>query len=260
MFAKFIKALRLKRNLTQDYLAKELDISRPTYLLTEKGERELTVSEAQQLASIFNLSLPDFLNKNDVSIDVSIIKEKKPPIKSELIRISIPQQSIEKFKQVLLYILKKVGGKPNIGMTSLYKILYFIDFDYYEKHEEQLMGLVYLKNHYGPTPLKFDDLINELIQKHQIEKINSRYYKYPQVKYLIDPKIEPDLSLLNGQEINHIDEELQRFSDLTASELTNISHKDVPWITASDNKPIDYEAVFYRTEETSVRNYDSGRN
>lgn len=260
MFAKFIKQLRLKRNFTQDYLAKELKISRPTYLQIEKGVRDLTVVEAQKLASIFNLSLADFLNKNDVSIAVSITKEKKSPRKSEPIRISIPQQSLDKFKQVLLYILKKVGGKPNIGMTSLYKILYFIDFDYYEKHEEQLMGLVYLKNHYGPTPLKFDDLINEMIQKHQIEKINSRYYKYPQVKYLIDPKIEPDLSLLSGQEINHIDEELQRLSDLTASDLTNISHKDVPWITANDNKPIDYEAVFYRTDETSVRDYGNGRN
>jgi len=31
-------------------------------------------------------------------------------------------------------------------MTVLYKILYFIDFDYYEKYEEQLMGALYIKN------------------------------------------------------------------------------------------------------------------
>jgi len=48
----------------------------------------------------------------------------------------IDDDEIEKFKEVLLYILGKVGSKPNIGQTVLYKLLYFIDFNYYEKYEE----------------------------------------------------------------------------------------------------------------------------
>ena len=38
--------------------------------------------------------------------------------------------------------------------------------------------------------------------------------------------------------------------------LSQYSHEDVPWISAEDGKPIEYEAVFYRTPKTSVRNYD----
>lgn len=263
MIGDFIKELRLKNDLTQDYLSKKLNISRPTYLQIEKGDRELTVAEAEKLAAIFNLSLDDFLSQKEVNIKVKIEPTQKLPSKdkekNETIRISIPQQKVDKFKQILLYILKKVGGKPNIGMTALYKLLYFIDFDYYEKYEEQLMGLVYLKNHYGPTPLIFDNLIKDLTEKSQVEIVkNSKFYQYPQIKYLINPKVEPDLSILNGQEINHINEELQRLADLTANDLTALSHKDVPWITAQKGKPIDYEAVFYRSDETSVRDYDSG--
>ena len=256
MLSEFIQKLRKKFNFTQEYLAAELKISRPTYIQIERGEREITITEAKKLASIFNIPLENFLKEQEFSIIVNIEKDEKQLVKkSGEIRISVPQKKVDKFRQILLYILKKVGGKPNIGMTALYKLLYFIDFDYYEKYEDQLMGLVYLKNHHGPTPLFFEKLIEEMIKKGEVEKIKSKFYEFPQTKYLINPTVEPDLSILNGQEKEHIDQELQRLSDLTASDLTNLAHDDVPWISAENGKPLDYESVFYRTEKTSVRNY-----
>ena len=118
------------------------------------------------------------------------------------------------------------------------------------------MGLVFLKNHHGPTPLLFENLIKDMVKNNEIEIINSKFYQYPQTKYLANPNIEPDLSVLNGQEQEHIDWELQRLSDLTAKELSDKSHKDVPWISAKEGKPIEFESVFYRTQETSVRKYN----
>ena len=38
----------------------------------------------------------------------------------------------KKLKNVILYILEKCAGKPNVGETVLYKLLYFIDFDNFE--------------------------------------------------------------------------------------------------------------------------------
>jgi hypothetical protein len=34
--------------------------------------------------------------------------------------------------------------------------LYFIDLDYYEKYEEQIMGLKYMKTPVGPVPFGFE--------------------------------------------------------------------------------------------------------
>ena len=259
MFSRFIQQLRKKHDLTQEFLASKLGISRPTYVQIERGERDLTISEARKLANIFGIGFEDFLQEKEESKTVVEIKrKKKQPVKEKNeIRISIPQERIDKFKEILLYILKKVGGKPNIGMTALYKLLYFIDFDYYEKYEDQLMGLIYLKNHHGPTPLLFKDLINDMVKSGDLEIIKSKFYQYPQVKYLVNPEAEPDLSILNGQEKEHIDWELQRLSNLTANQLTDLSHKDVPWISAENGKQLNYESVFYRTSETSVRDYDN---
>lgn len=255
MYAQFIQKLRKTKGLTQEGLAEFLGISRPTYVQIEQGERDITVTEAKKLASMFELSFEDFLQQHDPKVNVEITKS-KPKAKKEELRISIPQERYDKFKQVLLYILKKIGGKPNIGMTALYKILYFIDFDYYEKYEEQLMGLRYIKNHFGPTPKKiFTKLIEELVEKKVIQVIKTKFH-YEQTRYiLIDQSIEPNLTIINGQEKEHIDKELERLSDLSASQLSILSHKDVPWIAAQEDRELDYEAVFYRTADTSVRDY-----
>lgn len=256
MISKYIQVQRKKRNLSQEFVASALQLSRPTYVQIEQGKRDLTISEAKKLANVFDISFESLLNeKTDAKAVVKIVNKTKRTQKTE-IRISVPQKRADKFQEVLLYILKKVGGKSNVGMTVLYKLLYFIDFDYYEKYEDQLMGLVYQKNHFGPTPLMFDWLIEDLVNKGKVEIIESKFHQFPQTKYLVNPEVEPDLSILNGQELEHIDWELNRLSDLTATQLSNFSHKDVPWLSAEDGKMLEYESVFYRTTDTSVREYD----
>ncbi len=169
------------------------------------------------------------------------------------IRINIPQVNIDKFKEVLLYILNKVGAKPNIGETVLYKLLYFIDFDFYEKYEEHLIGARYIKNRYGPTPIEFSKIISIMEKNGEIVKVNSDYFSYPQTKYL--PLREPDLSKLKPHEVELIDNVLNKLSDMNATQISDYSHKDVPWMVAEDGEPIEYESVFYRTPDYSVRRY-----
>jgi len=228
-----IKELRKKFGMSQDELARRLNISRPTLINLEKGERPLKLNELDKIKEIFG-----------------VIKEHESEEKSD-VRIDIPQKKLDKFKQVLLYILEKVGGKPNVGLTVLYKLLYFIDFDYYEKYEEQLMGLTYIKNHHGPTPKEFIKVIEEMKTKKEIEEVKSLYFTYEQRKYL--PHITADLSQLNGRELEMIDSVLSRLSDKSAKELSEYSHADVPWITHEEGESISYESVFYRNDPYSVR-------
>lgn len=251
---KKLKLLREESHFSQEQLAGELGISRPTYMQIEKGERELTISEAKKLASIFSLSLESFLDNKisatkEVVIESGIKNEKESDI-----RIVMPRVNVKKFKEVVLYVLGKVGAKPNIGETALYKLLYFIDFDFYEKFEEQLTGARYIKNHYGPTPIEFKKIIESMEEKKEIERVKSSYFQYEQKKYL--PHREPDLKSLSAQEIKHIDEVLARLSDKNANELSDYSHSDIPWKVHKSGEIISYESVFYRDQEHSVRNYE----
>lgn len=257
MIGEFIQKLREKNQLSQEFIAIKLGLSRPTYIAIEKGQRDITINEAKSIAELFNISWEELINERESSNNVIIKKSKdtNSEIRESNLRISIPQKNFEKFREVLLYVLSKVGAKPNVGETVIYKLLYFIDFDYYEKYEEQLIGATYLKNHFGPTPVEFKKLVDDMIKIGELEIVKSKYFQHEQKKYLAVRL--PDLSkLINAQELQHINDVLSRLSDKNATELSDYSHQDVPWIVTAEGKPIDYESVFYRTPKTSVRNYE----
>jgi transcriptional regulator with XRE-family HTH domain/uncharacterized phage-associated protein len=254
MLAKFIREQRKKHGMTQEYLASELGISRPTYLQIERGERDLTVTEAKKLAAIFGMPLENFLAEKVSRHSVTLEQKKDTAGKSNDLQIRVTEKNLEKFKQVLLYVLGKVGSKPNVGETVLHKLLYFIDFDYYEKFEENLMGATYIKNQHGPTTVELASIVSNMQKNGELEPVKSKYFKYDQKKYL--PLKRPNLAVLSAREIEHIDEVLARLSDKNAREIEDYSHEDIPWKAAKEGKPLSYESVFYRDEKYSVRNYD----
>jgi transcriptional regulator with XRE-family HTH domain len=246
-----IKGLREETGFSQDKLAELLGLLRPTISQIELGKRKVSAEELVKLSKIFNLPVEAML---DLRKEPEVVlrearkrKELKPPI-----RINVPQRNLEKFKEVLIYILNKVGAKPNVGETVIYKLLYFIDFDYYEKYEEQLVGATYLKNRFGPTPAEFKKIIDQMKGK-EIEKVESSYFAHPQTKYL--PLRKPDLSKLKASEIEVIDSVLSRLSDMNATQISEYSHNDIPWLTTEEGKVIEYETVFYRIPPYSVREY-----
>ena len=249
-----VKKLRAQKGISQQELAKILRVSRPTVSQIESGERKISADELVKLAKIFNISVEGLL---DFKKEPKVILEESKKRKSlkEQIRVNVPQKNLEKFREVLLYILNKIGSKPNIGETVIYKLLYFIDFDFYEKYEEQLIGATYLKNNYGPTPAEFTEIVNKMIEEREIEKIKSEYFTYPQVKYL--PLRKPDLSKFKANEVEVIDQVLDKLSDMNAVQISEYSHNDVPWLVAEDKECIEYESVFYRKSPYSVREYSS---
>lgn len=249
-----IKKLRTKLGYSQEEFAKLIGVkNRTTISQIENGDRKISVEEIKKIAEKLNTSI-DYLLGMEKNIEINL--EDKPILKKikHEIRIDVPQKNLAKFKEVLLYILSKTAGKPNVGETVIYKLLYFIDFDYYEKYEEQLIGATYIKNHYGPTPKEFIKIIDKMIKDNELIKVADKHFKYPQTKYL--PLRKPNLDVISTKEKELIDDVLIRLSDKNAKELSNYSHGDMPWLSHKNGEIISYESVFYRDEKYSVRNYD----
>lgn len=249
-----IRQFRVKADLSQEQVAKKLGLNRVSYTQLEQGNRKVLADELVEIAKVFNTT-PDVLLGVRKEREFKVNLEEKPKNKKELeMRISVPQKNAEKIRQVLLYVLGKVGFQSNVGETVLYKLLYFIDFDYYEKFEEQLMGCTYIKNHHGPTPVEFKKIVDRMEENHEIRKETMEYFGHSQKKYL--PLKEADLNLLTGREVQHIDLVIARLGRMNATEISAYSHGDIPWIATPEGKAIDYEAVFYRQSPYSVRSYD----
>ena len=156
---------------------------------------------------------------------------------------------IEKFEQVFLYVLNEVGSKSNIGETVLHKLMYFIDFDYYEKYKKSLTGIEYKKNLQGLT---FDhSLLKQMEDKNFIQCVRETVGRYEQKKYIALKNAE--LTNFSAIEIKHIDKTLAQHSDKTATQIKEYSYGDVPWVITNDRETIPYESVFYRSDLYSVK-------
>lgn len=233
-----LKILRKQFGMSQDALAQRAGLSRSTIVKIENGVREVTHPEIQTFREIFQLA-------NQIG-DAHIAPDEK---------ITIPQKNVEKFKEVFLYILEKTAGKSNVGLTVLYKLLYFTDFDYFEKYEEQMMGLTYLKYERGPVPKEFPAILEDMKESRDIEEHKSKHYDFEQKKYI--PLRRADLSKISAQEIQMIDSVLGRYSDLSARDISSLSHEDMPWAaTPRNGDAIKYEFVSYRNEKFSVSEYE----
>ena len=249
---KRIAELRKIKGLSQEDLAKSVKISRPSLAQIELGNRSIDIMELQELSIALGFSLDDFVSKDfDVNQEVELKTKAKDAKQQE--RISVSTMHIEKFKNVLIYILEKCAGKPNVGETVLYKLLYFTDFNYYELYEEHLTGARYRKLPYGPIPQKLDTIINQMIESSHLQRIKTDYHGYPQTRYL--PLIKPDLTQLKASEKEIIDKVIEQMSDWSASTISNYSHKDMPWLASKEGEDINYELAFYREAPYSVRNY-----
>lgn len=235
----WIQNKRKASGFSQSEVAQSLGISRPTYIKLEQGITKPTEQQKDTLANLFDVS-SDTLHKN---ISEIVVKDD--------IRVrEVPKESVSKFEQVLLYVVSKVGNRPNIGQTAIYKLLYFIDFDYYEKNQEYLMGATYIKNTHGPSPVSFAKIARNLEKQGKLVEVNSKYFGFDQKKYLVTA--EPNLSSLSAQELKHIDNELERLASKSARELSDLSHIDTPWRVAKERQVLNYRHVFYRPDETSV--------
>lgn len=246
-----ITKLRKMKGLSQVDLAKSVKISRPSLAQIELGNRSVDIHELQNLSLILEFSLDDFMSKDFKAYqDVEDIEGKKTKQEE---RISVPILQVSKFKNVLLYILERCAGKPNVGETVLYKLLYFSDFNYYELYEEHLTGAKYKKLPFGPVPQKLDAIIGQMIEKGQLQRVKTNYHGYPQIRYL--PLEKADLTALRASEKEIIDKVIEQMSDWSAASISNYSHKDMPWLASKEGEEINYELVFYRDAPFSVRNY-----
>ncbi|NGX36547.1 MAG: hypothetical protein K1000chlam1_01393 [Candidatus Anoxychlamydiales bacterium] len=249
-FGEKIKLLREAKGWRQDELAQKVGINRETLSNIENNHRQIKADELSRFADVLGVSSDQLLGR--IPLDEVNLEKLYPSDKTkEAMRISVPAKNVQKFREVLLYILNKIGAKSNVGETVLYKLLYFIDFDFYEKYEEQLIGATYKKNTYGPTPIEFESIVNEMIADKEIEKIKSEYFQREQKKYL--PLRNSCLDCLSAKELKLIDEVLNRLADKNAAQISEYSHGDIPWKVTEDMEVIDYETVFYRTPEYSVR-------
>lgn len=160
----------------------------------------------------------------------------------------------EKFKKLLHYIIHKCGLNSNVGKTVIYKLLYFSDFNYFELYEKPLTNEIYRRLPHGPAPTHFDIAVDELIKEEKIS-VNPKPLFLDRLQYRYTSLKEPEIDF-TSQELEVIDDVIEKLSPMNATQISEYSHGDMPWRAAEDYELMKYSFVFYRDPKYRVREYD----
>ncbi|MCK4745283.1 DUF4065 domain-containing protein [Candidatus Parcubacteria bacterium] len=241
-----IKKLRNEFSFSQEEFAQKIGLSRVAVSQLEIGRRGLSTLELVKISEVFGVSV-DFLLLDNEN------KENSYSARTESKKFTINK---DKLKNTILYILEKCGGKPNVGETVLYKLLYFIDFDSYELYGKPVTGINYVKLQFGPVPRakEYNPIIKLMINSGKLKIITQNYHGMIQKRYIALK--ESDKSLLSEQEKNIINEIILKYSDMSAKSIENFVHGDAPWKQCANQKIINYNFVFDRIPPYSHRNYN----
>lgn len=118
-FSEKLKEMRIKLNLSQQEVSNGIGISRTALSQIELGERKISVDELERFSQFYETPVEDFFT-----------------ITSNETKAISPKDPSYVIKQIILYIAKKLETKDSFGETLLNKLLYFIDFNHYERTGE----------------------------------------------------------------------------------------------------------------------------
>ena len=160
----------------------------------------------------------------------------------------------KKYRNAILYLCLKLGGEVR-GKKKLAKLLYFADFDLYEKRQQSLTGDVYKAFPMGPLPSALEQITKEMAKQKllTVENIKERDdYNYNATE-VYRSLAKPDTSVFDREEKQMLDRIVSKYGQLNGKQLEELSHAEAPFIGTELRKEISYELAFYRG--TELRNF-----
>lgn len=151
----------------------------------------------------------------------------------------------KKYQNAVLYLCKKLKGEVR-GKKKLAKLLYFVDFDFYEKTQKSITGDTYKALPMGPFPDKLEKITMDMAKNKllAIDKVEEREGYNPTEVYR--SLVEPDVSVFDSEEKKMLDRVILKYGHLTGKQLEDLSHAEAPFIGTAQSQAIPYEFAFYR--------------
>jgi len=137
------------------------------------------------------------------------------------------------------------------GKKKLAKLLYFADFDFYEKYEKAITDDIYKALPMGPFPSSLDEVTTAMVDEQQIsiEHVAEREGYNPTEVYTC--LVEPKDSALDDDEKKMLDRIVTKYGHLSGKQLQELSHAEAPYIATELKHEIPYELAFYRGTDFS---------
>ncbi len=157
----------------------------------------------------------------------------------------MPKISEKKYKETVLYLAQKLGGEIR-GKKKLAKLLYFVDFDFFEKFQKHFIGDTYKALPMGPFPITMEKVLAEMSNEEKIVVKSQQDIVGYNPTEIYEAKEEPTKDFFSKDEKSILDRVVLKYGHLTGKQLEDLTHAEAPYIGTAPNKEIAYELAFYR--------------
>lgn len=147
----------------------------------------------------------------------------------------------EKYRNAILFFARNT---PNLGKVKLNKLLYFLDFDHFEKYGKAITEDTYENNELGPVPVHAEAIVEEMESERLVEVVVEPIIDY--VRYKLIPLVNYNPNIFKPSEIEMLCEVASKWQHHTAREIIIASHGEAPWIATRKGEIIPYALAYYR--------------
>lgn len=158
----------------------------------------------------------------------------------------------KKYRNLILFFAGKIKN-GTLGKLKIMKLLYFLDFDYFEKYGLSVSGDEYLRFDNGPVPRMAEKILKEMIGK-DIKITKRKIGLGLNDQQHIEALKDFDMNLFSKEELLMMEETANKWERFSGSDMKNASHGEAPWIATKPNGVIDYNLAYYRNKYGEMAN------
>lgn len=141
--------------------------------------------------------------------------------------------NLKTFAKLVLYFANNTSTK--LYKTKLNKLLFYTQFLYFDRYNEDLLGIDFICDYYGPVIEDIDRYLEELEGIGLIKLENTAYGKFVSPEYnLLDENYTREELLI----LNRVANQFDKFS---ASQISEYSHDEPLWINTELKEVIPLE-------------------
>jgi hypothetical protein len=166
------------------------------------------------------------------------------------IGVTEPPDGHDKLRELILYVSARYAVNPKWGAVKLNKVLAYSDFEAYKLLGKSITGEDYFKIQFGPAPRKMKPILEEMKATGDIAEIVISFPVGEQKR--IAPQREANLKIFSSEEISIVEQFIQFFWEMDASQVIDVSHEMIGWKMTRSKETIPYETAFLCNPEDIV--------
>jgi len=149
------------------------------------------------------------------------------------------EYDLEKFKNMVLYLVKRLDG---VLKTKLNKLLWYCDFLHFKETSVSITGAQYVRLPYGQVPDNYELILANMLHEGLLEK---NEIPFDTIRGVVGEQFtalaESDEGVFSKEEKKVMNFVADTFREYTSTRMTEVSHQETAYQKCEDGDIISYE-------------------